>query len=116
MPKIVPTGLKKVTLTKKATRKLEELRGGHDTENVSEVVSHCFEDWVAVTGAENGFATYVTQVLDEKGLLATTQKIADAEIVEEFFQNVPDDSVLGMLTGELVESILEGEVVRPYGE
>ena len=116
MPKIVATGLKKVNTPKYQTEALKSRREAWTSDSVSDVISQAYEDWRLVTGSSNGWANYVAEVLDERQLLHTNQKQADVEIVEEFFQNVPEDTVLGLLTGELVESIIEGEVVRPYGE
>jgi len=36
--------------------------------------------------------------------------------VREFFSRVPEDTVLGMLAEELVESLLTGEAVREVEE
>lgn len=44
------------------------------------------------------------------------QRQIDAEIVREFFSRVPEDTVLGMLAEELVESLLTGEAVREVEE
>lgn len=124
MAKRMPIGLKKINLSDKRSNELEAKRKHWgEIKTINEIIARAFEDWVEVTGSAEGFAHYQTYIMDSEGLLLSTpmleamadaQKETDADIVRTFFQNVPRDSVFGLLTQELVDSILKGEAVRIY--
>jgi hypothetical protein len=119
-----PEVLQQTDLSGRRAKKLEELRQGWgDVSTINEIIAYAYEDWKTVTGGVMGFAHYLTYLLDIEGLLLTAgmmnmmakmQQEADAQIIRDFFATVPEDSVMGLLTSELAQSILEGKALRTY--
>lgn len=119
-------GLLKVKLSAKRERELAARREAWPTDlAVAEVIVRAFDDWREITGSVQGWAEYLALTLDDLSHIPSAetlvevqeeQKAADVVVVQAFFENVPDDSILGHLSNELIESIEDGEPVRVVGE
>jgi len=118
-------GLLKVKLSVKRERELAARRDSWDMDlAVDEILAQAFDDWRDVTGSVQGWASYLALSLDDLAhvpsqetlvLVQKAQKASDVEVVQEFFGNVPEDTVLGHISNELAESIEDGQPVRVVG-
>lgn len=97
---------------------LAELRSawwGRDGLSMSDIMKLAYQDYDDVRAPKGGIWNYLADVLDLAGYrheaeVAQEQREASAELIEEVFENVPEDHVMALIVQELVEDVLEDEV------
>jgi hypothetical protein len=88
-------------------------RGSH-WNTISNIVAYGTDDFVRVHGTDSSLAPYLEELILKAGYrleaeVVEEQRAADAEIVQEVFENVPEDHVLSFFAEELAQDILDGE-------
>lgn len=80
--------------------------------DVAFALNESLKDYKAVCGAEalgKGLAEWQAEVLVNVGLGAEAERERAIEIVEEVFENVPEDTVLGYLGAEIMDALADAE-------
>ena len=80
--------------------------------DVAFALNESLKDYKAVCGAEalgKGLAEWQAEVLVNVGLGAEAERERVIEIVDEVFENVPEDTVLGYLGAEIKEALVDTE-------
>lgn len=80
--------------------------------DVAFALNESLKDYKAVCGAEalgKGLAEWQAEVLVNVGLGAEAERERVIEIVDEVFENVPSDTVLGYLGAEIKEALVESD-------
>lgn len=109
-------------MPKQEKEKLEELRSAwwsRDNLSMSDILEQASQDYDKVhpNTAKSGLWAYLADILDLAGYrheaeVAQEQREASAEIIEEVFENVPEDHVIALIAKELVEDVLNDEAVH----
>lgn len=79
--------------------------------DIAFALNESLKDYKAVCGAEalgKGLAEWQAEVLLNVGLGAEAERERALEIVETVFENVPEDTVLGYLGGQIVDALVDG--------
>lgn len=80
--------------------------------DIAFALNESLKDYKAVCGAESigkGLAEWQAEVLVNVGLGAEAELERVVEIVDTVFENVPSDTVLGYLGGQLKDALLDVE-------
>jgi hypothetical protein len=78
--------------------------------DIAFALNESLKDYKAVCGAESlgkGLAEWQAEVLVNVGLGAEAERERVLDIVEDVFENVPEDTVLGHLGAQIIDALAE---------